>query len=475
MGASLLRILLLLTTCLFAAGHDKLRMVAINDLQGYEVDSSLTRMLTDRLRSEVIKTGFFQVLERGQVNQILAEQSFQQTGCVAEACVVQMGQLLGADYIVAGSVGKAQGVWSFSVKLVNVETGAIENSVDDAMSGDLPVVLNGLVPNLAVKLVKTVAGESKAVLASVGTGEVFVKTVPEGAQVWLDDELQPSVTPTTLKKIAKGQHVLRVRKDSLGTQVDIEVKPNDLVRLEPQMGTLTGDVRVSSEPLDAEVWIGDSLWHERTPTILRGLTAGNHALKIKKAGFVDWNGNVTAEYQQQTMLDAPLEQGFVLALALNRKPVHWSIDGADLGVLARDTDWSLSPKMSHKVCIKAPTLNGLEFYELQASVTGKAGERVSLAYEDKLDSFYVAAKYRQRVSIIRWTLLGLATIAGGVAIEFNREHAHAYNTYSALPQSSSQASFDHEWSQVNAKRNKFLATSIISAALLAGFGVTFAF
>jgi len=40
--------------------------------------------LTDRLRSELVRTGRITVVERGQMEQILAEQDFQLTGCASD-------------------------------------------------------------------------------------------------------------------------------------------------------------------------------------------------------------------------------------------------------------------------------------------------------------------------------------------------------------------------------------------------------
>jgi hypothetical protein len=432
-------------------------------------------MLTDRLRSEIIKQGFFRVLERGQMNQILEEQAFQQTGCVASECVVQIGQLLGADYIVQGSVGKAQDVWSFSVKLVNVETGAIESSVDEAMEEKLAVVLNGLMPNLAVRLVKSVSGESKSVLASFGEGELFVKTEPAGARVWLDDELKPGVTPLSLTKIPSGKHVVRARLDSLGVQLVVEVRPNDLLRIEPKLVKLTGDIRVTSDPIEAEVWLDDSLWPERTPTILRGIALGNHTVKINKTGYVSWNNTVTAEYMQQGQVQVKLEQGFTLKLSLARKPVLWSLDGQVRPPLMGDTVFNLAADKLHPIRMRAKSVNDQIFYQLDQQVTGKSGEEVTVRYENILDSAFVVALRKKNASFFRWSLFGLSAVSSVLAYKFNMDQVKAHDAYAALPQESSQASFDQAWANVASNRSKFTATSVASLVFLAWFGATFAF
>lgn len=80
--------------------------VAISDLIGQGIDATSTSIISDRLRTELVKSGQISVLERNAMQEILKEQGFQQTGCTSDACAIQIGQLLGVSKIVVGSVGK---------------------------------------------------------------------------------------------------------------------------------------------------------------------------------------------------------------------------------------------------------------------------------------------------------------------------------------------------------------------------------
>ena len=80
--------------------------IAVNDLRGEGIDKSSANIISERIRSELINTGVFRVMERAEMQTILKEQGFQQSGaCIDQQCLVQVGQLLGVDRIVAGSVG----------------------------------------------------------------------------------------------------------------------------------------------------------------------------------------------------------------------------------------------------------------------------------------------------------------------------------------------------------------------------------
>jgi len=108
------------------AGSSDRAQIAVMDLQAKGLDIMAVTALSDRMRVELFNTGKFTVLERGQMDVILQEQGFQQTGVCSESdCIVEMGQLLGVDRMVAGSVGKLGNVYIVTVRLIDMESGRI--------------------------------------------------------------------------------------------------------------------------------------------------------------------------------------------------------------------------------------------------------------------------------------------------------------------------------------------------------------
>ena len=100
-GMKKLIILLLLTTSLFAREY-----IAIIDFEGIGVTESEARVLTQRLTSEMIALELYQVLERSEMKRLLEEQKFQYSGCVDTKCAVELGKMLGAKYMVVGTISK---------------------------------------------------------------------------------------------------------------------------------------------------------------------------------------------------------------------------------------------------------------------------------------------------------------------------------------------------------------------------------
>jgi len=78
--------------------------------------------LSNRLHSELVKTGRFQVVELEKVEALLKEIAFHQSGIFREEYVAQVGQMLGAQLMVSGSVGKVGNTYTVDVRIIGVQS-----------------------------------------------------------------------------------------------------------------------------------------------------------------------------------------------------------------------------------------------------------------------------------------------------------------------------------------------------------------
>jgi hypothetical protein len=114
-----------------ALGQTAKLNIAVNDLSPKGIQQSDAEIISERLRSELLNTGVFKVMERNDMASVLKEQGFQQTGACDEAsCLVEVGQLLGVERMVAGSVGKIASMHTISLRMTNVATGEIGLAVN---------------------------------------------------------------------------------------------------------------------------------------------------------------------------------------------------------------------------------------------------------------------------------------------------------------------------------------------------------
>jgi len=98
---------------------------AVADLTAQNVSAGDAAVITDLLRSELVKTKAFNILDRRNMEKVLAEHAFQQTGCTSDECAVKLGRLLNMQRMVVGSFGKLLSSYLITVQVVNVETGTI--------------------------------------------------------------------------------------------------------------------------------------------------------------------------------------------------------------------------------------------------------------------------------------------------------------------------------------------------------------
>ena len=140
-------LILFAISCLNA--QDAKKTIALLDLDPTGIAPTEAQFLTARLRTELFETGAFQVVEREKMNAILSEQGFQRTGCTTVECAVEIGQLLNVRSIVAGSIGKIEELYSISLRMIDVQTGAIVKTATKDYRGKLSEVLTEVIPEIA--------------------------------------------------------------------------------------------------------------------------------------------------------------------------------------------------------------------------------------------------------------------------------------------------------------------------------------
>jgi TolB-like protein len=127
--------------------------VAVKSMQARGISEDEAATLSDVLRGKLMESGRFRVMERGQMEEILREQAFQQSGaCTEEACLVEMGQLLGIEQLIAGSIGKVGSAYAINARVISVKTGEILHTVAHHYTGPIESLLTSEMNVVARKL-----------------------------------------------------------------------------------------------------------------------------------------------------------------------------------------------------------------------------------------------------------------------------------------------------------------------------------
>ena len=88
-------------SCMYGAKY-----LAVLELEPFGLSNTEAKILTQRLTSQLIAISDYTIVERANIEKILKEQKFQNSGCTDSECAVEIGQLINADVTVIGTVSK---------------------------------------------------------------------------------------------------------------------------------------------------------------------------------------------------------------------------------------------------------------------------------------------------------------------------------------------------------------------------------
>ncbi len=133
------------------------RFLAVLPLGHQGVDASAANVLTEALADEILRLKRVRVMERSQMENILKEQGFQQSGaCDGSECAVEVGRILGIDLMVVGTLGKIGNTYTLSVRAVDVGSSEVVASARRSIRGEIDILFTEMLPVLAKELVSGV-------------------------------------------------------------------------------------------------------------------------------------------------------------------------------------------------------------------------------------------------------------------------------------------------------------------------------
>lgn len=145
---------------------DKVTLAVLDLKTQGDVSADSARIISDRVRAELFHTGRYRIIERAEMQAILAEQGFQQLqiNCEGADCAVELGKILAVRQLVIGSVSRLGDIYTLALRVVDVEKGTILKEGFRDCRCELEEVLTRMSSSLALELandtsVKVPAGE----------------------------------------------------------------------------------------------------------------------------------------------------------------------------------------------------------------------------------------------------------------------------------------------------------------------------
>jgi len=312
--------------------------IAVNDLSEKGIEQSTAAIISDRLRSELINTGVFRVMERNEMDNILKEQGFQKSGaCDDASCLVEVGQLLGVERMVAGTIGKIEKLYTISLRMINIATGQIMFTVNEDFEGDIKDLLANSIGNAARKLAEDCGGEIYKASLSGKKGDLYIASEPSDATVEIDGKIVKGKTPITLKDIPAGEHRVVVRKGEFYGLKAVSLAPNDLQKVGIAMEIGKGSLKVFTIPDSALVML-DGTREGISPCKIENIPAGKHQLFIIKNGFLAYASAVDIMRDETINISISLKKDMKEISGNKQKHIEKhqkSIEGNDPGTKSR--------------------------------------------------------------------------------------------------------------------------------------------
>lgn len=266
--------------------------IAVVELQAAGISRTEAQTFTDRLRSELVKTGQFTILERTEMEEILKEQGFQLTGCTSAECAVEVGKLLNVRQICAGNVGKVGGVYSISIRLIDVESGKIIKSVTEDCHCPIERVLMVSLKNVALKVI----GKYKS---------IDVQSNPAGATVFLDG-IEQGKTPLSIGITDDTNVNLRISKTDHGDwNRTINLKTENISTINAELEKYKGQLKFAGDFNNSILSYGKNSIHIRKSEY--DLPVGDYAFNIVKPGFCSKDFSVNIIKNKTTTYNVSLD------------------------------------------------------------------------------------------------------------------------------------------------------------------------
>lgn len=216
-----LAVFFILPQVLFSTNRqDAALPVAVLDFEAPDLSTSARIVLSNVVRKELMNTGSFIVVDRNNMNQILEEHDFQETGfCTNLDCMVQAGRLLGVRKMIGGSIGLLGKRYMIDLKIVDVETGKIVKMDSEDHFGALESIDKPI-----VTLIKRLVGVEVAVKS--GTF-IYVTSKPEGARIYLNNTFKGNA-PINIPLEQDGQYLVEAKLGGYSSwQQSVGVKMNE--------------------------------------------------------------------------------------------------------------------------------------------------------------------------------------------------------------------------------------------------------
>ncbi|MCG2717187.1 MAG: PEGA domain-containing protein, partial [Candidatus Marinimicrobia bacterium] len=259
----------------------------------------------------------------------------QLSGCFDAECVIEIGKMAGAKYMVAGRVSKSGSGYYLSVRIIDVETSKLMANKDKMFrTSDIFQILEGapgLVDNLMQQFTAKKGlelGGSKVTVGFTKLGRVKLTVSEPNVQLIIDGESRGYIPKNIIPiQLTEGIHDISVYKDGFKEWTEsINVIPNTTIERNVQLEQTGESVQtvldwamltITTQPENAVVII-DGIEYGQT-YFAGDVTPGKHTLMLSKPLYYDFIKEIELSPGDMLNLDEVLKPNFG-SVAINTNP-----------------------------------------------------------------------------------------------------------------------------------------------------------
>ncbi|MCD6463786.1 MAG: PEGA domain-containing protein [Thermotogae bacterium] len=402
--------------------------IAVLDFEPRGITEDEAVLITDILRTELLKTGRITIIEREKINALLKERQLSQIG-VTES--VELGKLLGVEKIIFGRIGKLGDSYVVTVRMIDVESGKVDfaeqyncqittESITSVMKEIAQVVQKYLPPiegEIAIREGNTVyitLGNKDGVQPEMTLNVYRVKRIKdkEGRVVFEKALEIGKVKVTDVSEKGSRAEILQEKEsiregDMVKLPVPLHSKSKGKVQTSQQFSPpATGYLKITVENpellLETKLFIDERLVSltqnmlEEGVIYLENIPAGERVIKITGPTIEDFVKEIEVEKDELAKLDIKLEKARG-ELLVKTEPIGASITVDGRQVEDKTPTLLKLPVGRHEIVVSKDGFKSEEF-----AIVILKGERKSISLKLEKVS-YVSHHYwiqdRQKVWI----------------------------------------------------------------------------
>jgi len=288
------RLFILFILIAISFAQQKRDVIAVADIDNNGLSNFEVKQVYDRLETELVNLGTYDVTNRQELKKILKEQKFQQAGCTDQQCAAEIGKMLNADLMLISTIlfDRRAGQITATFKLVNVETARITTATTKEIKTKSVSKLNENIDDMLRDLYKKSKGGTTLV-RRISVDEILYEIVFNLNKDGVDcsyNQFAPitSAGKTSVFKLAGGEYTFYFQKNKykpFTKTITVNSDQSFSINLIEDISQIVeykppGIVSIESEPSGCEIIInGQKIGSSPYSGIL---TSGEHQLELRK-------------------------------------------------------------------------------------------------------------------------------------------------------------------------------------------------